>query len=238
MGTETLTLPTRGGEPVASPELVRDEIGEVAGDLRAGRWQVPTLELELDLAPWPYCAAWTGETAASGASVMHLIELAEFAAELVARGRVLPVVLSDPPRAVWHPVLTGPDAAWTRILASSMPPPLIAAASRRRASRLVRCPGRPGGRGRASSSRLDPAHNRKGGNARSPRVAGRTDGKRTPLHGRPTYARDAWLDGRCLAAGRRGRPGTRLLPAEGAGRRRRLASAVWVAGRGRAESVF
>ena len=37
-----------------------------------------------------------GETAASGASVVHLIELAEFAAELVARGRVLPVVLSDP----------------------------------------------------------------------------------------------------------------------------------------------
>ena len=127
MGTETLTLPTRGGEPVASPELVRDEIGEVAGDLRAGRWQVPTLELELDLAALAVLRGLDGETAASGASVMHLIELAEFAAELVARGRVLPVVLSDPPRAVWHPVITGPDAAWTRILASSMPPPLIAA---------------------------------------------------------------------------------------------------------------
>lgn len=31
MDTATLTLPTRGGRPLASPELVRDEIGEVRG---------------------------------------------------------------------------------------------------------------------------------------------------------------------------------------------------------------
>jgi hypothetical protein len=126
METATLTLPTRGGGPVASPELVRDEIGEVGGDLRARRWQVPTLELEPDLA-LALLRGVDGETAAYGASIMHLIELAGFAAELVARGRLLPAVLSDPPRAVWRPVITGPDAAWARILASVMPPPLIAA---------------------------------------------------------------------------------------------------------------
>ncbi len=126
MDTATLTLPTRGGRPLASPELVRDEIGEVRGDLRAGLWQVPTLELEPDLA-LALLRCWDGEAAESGTSVVHLIELAGFAADLVARGRLLPAVLSDPPRAVWRPVITGPDAAWARILASSMPPTLMAA---------------------------------------------------------------------------------------------------------------
>jgi hypothetical protein len=126
METATLTLPTRGGEPVASPELVRDEIGEVAGDQRPGLWRVPTLELEPDLA-LALLRGLDSEAAASGASVVHLIELAGFAAELVARGRLLPAVLTDPPRAVWRPVITGADAAWTRVLASSMPLPLTAA---------------------------------------------------------------------------------------------------------------
>ena len=126
METATLTLPTRGGGPVASPELVRDEIGAVSGDLRAGMWQVPTLRLEPDLA-LALLRSLDVEAAAYGASVVHLIGLAGFAADLVARGRLLPVVLSDPPRAVWRPVVTGPDAAWARVLASSMPPPVVAA---------------------------------------------------------------------------------------------------------------
>jgi non-specific serine/threonine protein kinase len=126
METATLTLPTRGGGPVASPELVRDEIGAVSGDLRAGMWQVPTLRLEPDLA-LALLRSLDVEAAAYGASVVHLIGVAGFAADLVARGRLLPVVLSDPPRAVWRPVVTGPDAAWARVLASSMPPPVVAA---------------------------------------------------------------------------------------------------------------
>ncbi len=124
--TATLTLPTRGGGPIASPELVRDEITEVQGDLRAGLWQVPTLELEADLA-LDLLRGLDNEGGTCGASVVHLVELAGFAADLVARGRLLPIVLADPPRAVWRPVLTGPDAAWTRVLAPSMPPPLAAA---------------------------------------------------------------------------------------------------------------
>jgi SNF2-related domain/SNF2 Helicase protein/Helicase conserved C-terminal domain len=125
METVALTLPTRGGGPIASPELVRDEIGEVSGDLRPGLWQVPTLELEPDLA-LALLRGMDGE-AAYAASVAHLIDLAGFAADVVGRGRLLPAVLSDPPRAVWRPVITGPDAAWARVLASSMPPPLLAA---------------------------------------------------------------------------------------------------------------
>ena len=124
--TATLTLPTRGGGPVASPELVRDEITEVQGDLRAGLWQVPTLELKADHA-LDLLRGLDDEGGTYGASVVHLIELAGFAADLVTRGRLLPTVLPDPPRAVWRPVLTGPDAAWTRVLASAMPLPLAAA---------------------------------------------------------------------------------------------------------------
>jgi SNF2 family DNA or RNA helicase len=126
METATLTLPTRGGGPVASPELIRDEISRVRGDLRAGLWRVPTLELEADLA-LDLLRGLDGEGATYGASVVHLIELAGFAADLVTRGRLLPTVLPDPPRSVWRPVLTGPDAAWTRVLASAMPLPLAAA---------------------------------------------------------------------------------------------------------------
>ena len=121
-GTATLTLPTRGGAPIGSPELVRDEIGDVAGVVRPGAWQVPAVDLEADVA-YAVLRQWDPDAAACGASVHHLVELAAFAADLAARGRVLPIALDDPPRAVWRPVLTGPDAAWARVLAASMPPP-------------------------------------------------------------------------------------------------------------------
>ena len=123
-----LTLPTRRGEPVASPELVRDEIEDGGGDVQDRQWQVPVLELDADLA-FAVLRELDPLAAAYGASVLHLHELAEFATDLVARGRLLPAVLADPPRAVWRPVLTGPDAAWTRVFAASMPPPVVAAAT-------------------------------------------------------------------------------------------------------------
>jgi non-specific serine/threonine protein kinase len=47
------------------------------------------------------------------------------AADLATRGRVLPSRWTIR-WAVWRPVLTGPDAAWARVLAASMPPPLAA----------------------------------------------------------------------------------------------------------------
>jgi non-specific serine/threonine protein kinase len=126
--TVTLTLPTQGGGPIASPELVRDQLDAAAGGTSSGQWQVPMLELDADLArsvlsvPDPDGAVW-------GTSFTHLSVLSRFAADLVARGRVLPDVVVGAPRAVWRPVLTAVDAAWARTLAVSAPPPLFAADS-------------------------------------------------------------------------------------------------------------
>ncbi len=124
--TATLTLPTRGSGPVSSPELVRNEVGRATGEVRLGPWQVPMLELDGDLS-LRVLRAVDAATGAFGASVAHLAEVAVFAADVVARGRLLPVVCGDPPRAQWRPVLTGPDAAWARVLATSMPPSVAAA---------------------------------------------------------------------------------------------------------------
>ena len=98
LGTATLTLPTRGGAPTGSPELVRDEIGDVAGEVRPGAWQVPTVDLEADVA-YAVLRRWDPDGPVCGGSVHHLSEVAAFAADLVARGRVLPIALDDPPRA-------------------------------------------------------------------------------------------------------------------------------------------
>ncbi len=126
VSTATLTLPTRGGGPIASPQLVRDRLDAASGEVTAGQWQVPVLELDADLAlavlsePDTMGAVW-------GTSLTHLCELGRFARDLVARGRLLPGVVLEPPRAVWRPVLTAADAAWARTLAVSAPPALFAA---------------------------------------------------------------------------------------------------------------
>lgn len=117
-----LTLPTRGGAPVDSPELVRAEPaapGRAA--LTLAGWRAPALECDPDDA-LPLLRALgsdptgIGPTAiaavARGASLRHLAELAGLAADLVARGRTLPGL--DGERAVWRPLLTGADARWAR----------------------------------------------------------------------------------------------------------------------------
>ncbi len=124
--TVTLTLPTRGGGPVASPELVRDQLDAAAGPVSSGQWQVPVLEFDADLARVVLSEPDT-EGAVWGTSLTHLSGLDRFAADLVARGRLLPGVVVDAPRAVWRPVLTAADAAWARTLAVSAPPALFAA---------------------------------------------------------------------------------------------------------------
>ncbi|WP_446216246.1 SNF2-related protein [Micromonospora sp. IBHARD004] len=145
-----LSLPTRGGSPLDSPELVRTAVAEpVRGSVTLAGWRVPILMYapdaafallrEIDLGP-----------AVPGADLRHLAELADFAADLVARGRVLPGVTSptgaapsaaaDPARlgpadgadvltarAVWRPLLTGTDAGWARSLALALPPAARAA---------------------------------------------------------------------------------------------------------------
>lgn len=124
--TLALRLPTRGGRPVNSLLLVRDRIDQNSGPTTAGQWQVPVVEFDADAAA-DALAALDPDSATPGAGVVHLVELARFAADLVGCGRLLPGVDLDPPRASWRPVLTGPDAAWSRSLAQSLPPSLLAA---------------------------------------------------------------------------------------------------------------
>ena len=226
MEAATLTLPTRGGGPVASPELVRDEIGEVTGT--ASRlWQVPTLELEPDLA----LALLRGldvRRPRTGHSVAHLIELAGFAADLVGRGRcclggrpIRPGGLAAGPHR--------PGRGLGPLLASSCRPvdsrepgdgfavwadaldTLVDAAARAVLGSDRLSVGRPGTP--ATRAWLAALTGRNGGSRRRPAVQPDRDGRR-------------------LAARRRRRPGTGVLPAGGTGGRRRgLAGPVRAAGR-------
>ncbi|GAA4567802.1 DEAD/DEAH box helicase [Micromonospora coerulea] len=152
-----LTLPTRAGSPLDSPELVRTTVGEPGrGPVTLAGWRAPALTYlpdgALDLlralggdagtadgAP-AVAPAVDGRPVVPGAALRHLAELAGFATDLVARGRILPGVAepaAGPPthgpaevsaRAVWRPLLTGTDAAWARSLALALPPAARAAA--------------------------------------------------------------------------------------------------------------
>ncbi|MEH0842196.1 DEAD/DEAH box helicase [Micromonospora sp. CPCC 205711] len=155
--TVVLRLPTRAGSPLDSPELVRTAVAEpVRGPVTLAGWRAPVLRYAPDAA-YALLSALDG-TVVPGASLRHLAELASFAADLVARGRLLPGVAdpagppgavpvppgerSGPPgddpwlpvaggevaRAVWRPLLTGTDAGWARSLALALPPAARAAA--------------------------------------------------------------------------------------------------------------
>ncbi|GAB3157166.1 DEAD/DEAH box helicase [Micromonospora sonneratiae] len=133
-GSAVLALPTRGGAPADSPELVRTETSTPGrGPVTLAGWQVPTLEYDADHA-LPALCALGDDGPVRGAGLRHLVELAGFAVELVQRGRTLPGVVGDGPtgsprnpRALWRPLLTGADAAWARGLAMALPPAVRAA---------------------------------------------------------------------------------------------------------------
>ncbi|MFD4206742.1 SNF2-related protein [Micromonospora tulbaghiae] len=140
-----LDLPTRAGSPLDSPELVRATVGEpVRGPVTRAGWRAPALGYAPDEA---YALLRAPMPGLVGASLRHLCELADFAADLVTRGRLLPGVLDAYPRggppgaagsgrrlravgaddvvtarALWRPLLTGTDAAWARDLALALPP--------------------------------------------------------------------------------------------------------------------
>ena len=137
----TLQLPTAGGGPLASPELIRPEAPGTPGASgasapgRRGRvslagWRVPVLAL----GPAAALAVLDGsglagsgspdEAAISGGSLVYLVAVARFAAGLAARGRVLPVLEAESEgyAARWRPVLGGADAQRARDLAAAMPP--------------------------------------------------------------------------------------------------------------------
>ncbi|MGC1215510.1 MAG: ATP-dependent helicase, partial [Micromonospora sp.] len=97
-----LTLPTRGGSPLDSPELVRTAVAEpLRGPVTLAGWRAPALAYAPDAA-FALLRDLDLGAAVPGAGLRHLAELAEFATDLVARGRVLPGV-EEVPAAIEPP---------------------------------------------------------------------------------------------------------------------------------------
>jgi hypothetical protein len=155
----SLWLPSAGPGPGCAPELLRpaDPEGDERGDKRAagrgrraalGCWRVPalafgpaaalTLLAALDPVDSPPAAPAHPDLIAGGSAV-YWAAVARFAADLCARGRVLPGLgragdgAAGPESAgtrsagqgwaaIWRPVLTGPDAPRAAELAGAMPP--------------------------------------------------------------------------------------------------------------------
>ncbi|MBU8856361.1 MULTISPECIES: DEAD/DEAH box helicase [unclassified Micromonospora] len=93
-----LDLPTRAGSPLDSPELVRATVEEpVRGPVTRAGWRAPALGYAPDAAYALLRAPMAGPV---GASLRHLCELADLAADLVVRGRLLPVALEAYPGGV------------------------------------------------------------------------------------------------------------------------------------------
>ncbi|MFI7151798.1 DEAD/DEAH box helicase [Nonomuraea sp. NPDC050022] len=114
-----LLLPGSAKEPLASPEAGR--LSEIVRP-RLHLWEVPAVVPATDdalrvLAEHP-----------GAATVRHWSVVAEFARDLVRRGRVIPQLIPHAHseeaggRAVWRAVLSGADAAYFRDLALAMPP--------------------------------------------------------------------------------------------------------------------
>ncbi|SCG48883.1 DEAD/DEAH box helicase [Micromonospora coxensis] len=96
-GSLPLTLPTRAGSPLDSPELVRTTVVEpVRGPVALAGWRAPVLAYDPDDA-LALLRTLDGCPAVPGATLRHLAELADFAVDLVARGRVLPGLADRPP---------------------------------------------------------------------------------------------------------------------------------------------
>ncbi|MFG1684222.1 SNF2-related protein [Nonomuraea sp. NPDC049269] len=117
-----LLLPGSVKEPLASPEAGR--LSGVARP-RLHLWQVPAV------VPATGDALQVLAEHSGAATVRHWAVVAEFARDLVRRGRVIPQLIpwgEDPAqaaaggRAVWPAVLSGADAAYFRDLALAMPP--------------------------------------------------------------------------------------------------------------------
>jgi hypothetical protein len=129
----TLRLPSGTDGPLASPELIRPPGQDGAETGRAGGrrvslapWRVPALAFEPAaavglLAAFGEPGAFSGEVI--GGSARYLAAVARLAADLAARGRVLPALRGEDggQAARWRPVLSGADAERARELAAGMP---------------------------------------------------------------------------------------------------------------------
>jgi superfamily II DNA or RNA helicase len=110
----TLLLPSRPGGPLASPELVRTRDTSPRGGPVLRPWSVPALVVDAAELEDPV------DEVRYGASVAHLRAVAATAADLVARGRVLPTLAGAEAR--WRPVVQGLDAVAVDALAATVPP--------------------------------------------------------------------------------------------------------------------
>ncbi|WP_422734868.1 SNF2-related protein [Micromonospora sp. WMMD558] len=120
LGTALLTLPTRSGSPLDSPELVRTgPVEPVRGPVTLAGWRVPVLAYAPDTAL--ALLRRVGDVAVAGATLRHLAELADFAADLAARGRVLPGVLPLAGAGVAEPGRPGGEPARPRGARSRRP---------------------------------------------------------------------------------------------------------------------
>jgi hypothetical protein len=126
----TLRLPTVGDGPLASPELGRPQS---EGRVTLVAWRVPVLVFEPAAAAEMLAFfADRGDPPAGlipGATISYLSAVAVFAADLAARGRVLPTLVTedDGYAARWRPVLAAADARRGRELAAAMPPACLGA---------------------------------------------------------------------------------------------------------------
>ncbi|MCP2323756.1 intein/homing endonuclease [Hamadaea flava] len=118
-GEATFLLPSAGGRPLESPELFREDAPKHRVP-KLAPWQVSTVELDADEALEFLLTPPDG----AGGTIRHLAEVARYAVDLVARGRVVPTVggTDDVPLALWRPVLTGEDRPWVQTLLHAMPP--------------------------------------------------------------------------------------------------------------------
>ncbi|BCJ48573.1 hypothetical protein Asp14428_00480 [Actinoplanes sp. NBRC 14428] len=112
----TLLLPSTSAGPLPSPQL---GLAPRRGKPRLKAWRVPAVVT-------PFVAADLADElgARPAPSLLYLAEVCAFAVDLVARGRVLPALRTDGPRAraLWRPVLTGADASRLAELTAAMPP--------------------------------------------------------------------------------------------------------------------
>jgi SNF2 family DNA or RNA helicase len=134
----TLQLPTAGGRPLASPGTVTAGPEPARPGPRGARprvslasWRVPAAAFEAAAALDVLGGLGQLDDAAviAGGSLPYLAAVARFAADLAARGRVLPVLAAQDGgyAARWRPVLGGADAQRARDLATAMPPSCRAA---------------------------------------------------------------------------------------------------------------
>ncbi|GGS52893.1 helicase HelZ [Planobispora rosea] len=155
-GELVLLLPGSARSPLPSPESGAEA---VARQPRIGSWRVPALMVEPgaalgllgsvgETAGLPAAAyepdelpdELPGEQApVAGASLRYLAVVAQYARDLVRRGRVLPQLVPEDGEyaARWRPVLTGPDAARFRELAAAMPPVCRAVAGERPSTHVL-----------------------------------------------------------------------------------------------------